>query len=389
MNDGGNQQLQQDPQNGGGNQQPVQPNNPGGQQQTGGGNQNSNNSPFDDLLTCQRGEIRRRYEVRALSDAQWNRFVNAVDQLKNNPDIRSRRNPSISPYDDLAILHTEFVQEAHGGAYFLPWHRLFLFLYESLLREIDPEVTIPYWNWSLENTNNAAMSNIWDRFGRSWSSQQNPQCIQNGPWSGWWSQHPNNHCVQRGFTSDASGTFPPLESWTNIGNLISSNIGFHTFTTTVEAIHGSAHVGVGGDMAVLGTAPNDPVFYLHHCFVDYIYYRWQRNGNGNRGRFGGTHPTLNGASARRSDLLSAFERQVRHGQGLNCVRYIDSAEMQSNPRQVRGRSKRVAEEPEETPVAVLWNERSDDEDSASSLALVNKEKAELALKTMQSLNSTT
>ena len=41
-----------------------------------------------------------------------------------------------------------------------------------------------------------------------------------------------------------------------------------------ERIHNNVHVWVGGDM-VLGTSPNDPVFFLHHCNIDRIWSAWQ------------------------------------------------------------------------------------------------------------------
>ena len=35
-----------------------------------------------------------------------------------------------------------------------------------------------------------------------------------------------------------------------------------------EVVHGGPHVAIGGHMRVLPCAPNDPVFWLHHCWVD-------------------------------------------------------------------------------------------------------------------------
>lgn len=321
-----------------------------------------------------------------MSRQEWNRFLNALNQIKSNESLSSRRNPDIRPYEDLAVLHTEFVEEAHGGAYFLPWHRIFIFLYESLLREVDPRITIPYWNWAIDNNQNAARSSVWDLCGSSTGSEANPQCINNGPWAGWWSNHPNTHCLRRGFTSGTNGQFPPLESWNTLLNLINSDISYQEFATTLEALHGSVHVGIGGDMTVLGSAPNDPMFFMHHAFVDLIYYRWQRNGLGNYNKFGGTHPTLNGASAQRSDMLFAFNRIARHGLRMNCVRYENSRAMDNAdlPPGMRGRTAR--EQPaEETPVPIIFTNESGPK-NVNSTAAPDEEQAKKALEVLQKLS---
>lgn len=341
--------------------------------------------PWSDLLTCEGESRRRRREVSALSEAEWQRFLRALNTLKFNST--SRRNPSISAFEDLAVIHTEFVQEAHGGAYFLPWHRLFLYLYESLLREIDPGLTIPYWNWSVERPDNAAQSSIWNRFGHHSATQTEPQCVDEGPWAGWTTNHQTPHCLMRGLTTGPFGTFPPLEPYFNIMNLISSDLDFYSFATTVEAIHGSAHVGVGGDMAILGTAPNDPIFFMHHAFVDYIWYRWQRNGGGSPGRYGGTHPTLNGGEVSRDDRMAEFMKTVGDAQGLNCVRYIDSESMLNyvGPWGVQGRTSNVRGSPAPKPShEILFS--PEENKTSQSFAVVSEDQAAIADAVLKSLD---
>jgi tyrosinase len=39
-------------------------------------------------------------------------------------------------------------------------------------------------------------------------------------------------------------------------------------------LHNRVHVWVGGDMSP-ATSPNDPVFFLNHCFVDRAWAAWQ------------------------------------------------------------------------------------------------------------------
>jgi len=42
----------------------------------------------------------------------------------------------------------------------------------------------------------------------------------------------------------------------------------------ISVIHNVVHLWVGGDMLTMGSS-NDPVFWLHHCFIDALYYGWQ------------------------------------------------------------------------------------------------------------------
>jgi tyrosinase len=49
---------------------------------------------------------------------------------------------------------------------------------------------------------------------------------------------------------------------------------FYTFGSQIEGTpHNLAHVVIGGDM-VTGGSPLDPVFWAHHCMVDYCWAKW-------------------------------------------------------------------------------------------------------------------
>ena len=84
---------------------------------------------------------RKRVNQATMSNAQWNAFTNAVKVLKaqtNHPN-----------YDDFAMAHTHdrHHHQAHLRYTFLPWHREYLLKFEDALQSIDPNVTIPYWDW--------------------------------------------------------------------------------------------------------------------------------------------------------------------------------------------------------------------------------------------------
>jgi tyrosinase len=40
-------------------------------------------------------------------------------------------------------------------------------------------------------------------------------------------------------------------------------------------MHGAGHFAIGGDAGDLYSSPNDPVFFLHHAMLDYVWWIWQ------------------------------------------------------------------------------------------------------------------
>ena len=47
----------------------------------------------------------------------------------------------------------------------------------------------------------------------------------------------------------------------------------------VHVLHNRIHIVLGGEMADVPSASNDPIFPLHHAFVDRIYEKWLRKFN--------------------------------------------------------------------------------------------------------------
>jgi len=50
-------------------------------------------------------------------------------------------------YNNLALIHQNHCQ--HGWERFLPWHRIYLYEVEQALQDVAPDVTIPYWDWTM------------------------------------------------------------------------------------------------------------------------------------------------------------------------------------------------------------------------------------------------
>ena len=82
--------------------------------------------------------------------------------------------------------------------------------------------------------------------------------------------------------------FGPLYTWDDIGQILRRRRNEQILRPTFEpgadfeGIHGGPHAHVGGSMSRLNSAARDPIFYMHHAFVDML---WQEFRNRQR-RFG-------------------------------------------------------------------------------------------------------
>ncbi|WP_440582072.1 tyrosinase family oxidase copper chaperone [Streptomyces flavofungini] len=242
------------------------------------------------------------------------RFVQAVLETKRS-----------GVYDELVAVHiqvnsADYLHRAHGcrtahlSPSLLPWHRQYLLLFEQALREVDPSVTLPYWDWT---TDRRTDSPLWAEDFMGGDGRPGDRRVTSGPFArrnGWrlgvnvrpvgheaewlnghYTQDDRDHLVRAFRPSAVLSTAGQLDRtlalsvydappWNHHSG---QKAPYHSFRNHLEGyarfpwerrwgkLHGSAHVFVGGHMDFIGS-PNDPVFFLHHCFIDKIWAEWQR-----------------------------------------------------------------------------------------------------------------
>ncbi len=96
-----------------------------------------------------------RRNIAEVSDADRIRFRNAILEL-NARKYQGRRNDQplaggVSYWFKQDEIHQ--ATHVHGGPGFLPWHREIVNRFEALLREIDPGVSLHYWDWRTDPVN--------------------------------------------------------------------------------------------------------------------------------------------------------------------------------------------------------------------------------------------
>lgn len=177
--------------------------------------------------------VRKNY--RALPDEERERFVGALYHVKSTGLV-----------DRFARLHAgHFGHGIHRSSHFLPWHREFLLRFEAGLREYHPDVTIPYWDSTADTSPSDPLwaDGFLGQFNSAWR-------------------------LGRALGSATLPTAGQVEENQGRGT-------YNAFWPELEGdIHNPPHRWVGGAMAS-AASPGDPVFYLHHCWIDLLWARWR------------------------------------------------------------------------------------------------------------------
>lgn len=222
-----------------------------------------------------------------MSTAEKAAFVSAVLALKN--DVNSVLKPGkMKRYDDFVQVHKNamtgpdmFMPMPHGGPLFFPWHRVMLRQFELALQSAagDANIAVPYWNWELSGNDNPFTA---DFMGGDGDSAQGQRVIS-GPFAystkkfkiRVWDGTSGNRGLLREFGDDSTAYLPPPTQVTSALTKTPYFPGPNSWERTNEGVlHNPVHRWIGGNMAD-ATSPNDPVFFLHHCYIDMLWEKWK------------------------------------------------------------------------------------------------------------------
>lgn len=91
----------------------------------------------------QPGELKQRMNIDCMPESQIEKVRYALREMYAlNKWPEDSRN-----YNNLALIHQNHCQ--HGWERFLPWHRIYLYEFEQAMQDIVPDVTLPYWDWTM------------------------------------------------------------------------------------------------------------------------------------------------------------------------------------------------------------------------------------------------
>jgi tyrosinase len=228
----------------------------------------------------------------------YGRAVAAMRARAVNDPLSWRYQAAIHDYDSSSdplaapdeVLPSSADQEAfwrqcqHGSWFFLPWHRMYLHHFESIVaaevaRQGGPaDWALPYWNYSESD----AASLLPDAFRNPTmpDGTANPLYVEQ--------RDPSANAGTQFVDSRSTDIVTCLSEHRFQGGDVGSTTGFGGPTTKFEhsggvtglleaTPHGSMHVGVGGEsgwMSAFNTAPLDPIFWLHHSNIDRLWEVW-------------------------------------------------------------------------------------------------------------------
>jgi tyrosinase len=256
-----------------------------------------------------------RQEIHTLVNdtERWNQFVDAAHAIKAN-----------GIYDHLVAVHQAaantdrmagYTNAAHFGPSFLPWHRVFLNMYERALQIAanDTTLAIPYWDWTIDHKGGAAtLSTIFNsqflgspvdgavkdgafctidnngsalcpESGRSWPVRLDGPNLNRTIIFENYAELPSDENMMdllRMRTYDVA----PYHPFNRNGDIVMNTRSFRValegwsrpanWTGSDSRLHNGVHVWMGGSMLPM-TSPNDPVFYMHHANVDRLWSLWE------------------------------------------------------------------------------------------------------------------
>lgn len=253
------------------------------------------------------------------------------------------REPYKSRYNELVFDHPKLSSHIHTLEQFLPWHRHMLRNFEKLMQEVwtlitssaicwsqftllhcelhlelipflqvDPAITLPYWDWSLNHLSpwRTSILDIWSAqpWGLGGNGDDVTRCVTNGPFSvKQWSivtAGGGHTCLKRRF----NGMLLLYSVWYHMMNqkLFSTSSSFIGITPGIMTIHRALrfepanftqfedyvrnflhdviHWRIGGTMGD-EYGSRAPEFMLHHGFLDKIWSDYQQQSDEHKWTF--------------------------------------------------------------------------------------------------------
>ena len=164
----------------------------------------------------------------------------------------------------------------HGSYYFLSWHRMYLYFFERIVRKAcgDPNFALPYWNYS-DVPVQASLPEIFripaNNSNSLYDANRDGSINSGDPLQPSTVEYQNEL-----FDFTFSGSADDVGFG---GIVVPAPIHFNGTHGLIESQpHDQVHIDISGDMGRPNTAAKDPIFWLHHCNIDRLWFKWNNYG---------------------------------------------------------------------------------------------------------------
>lgn len=254
------------------------------------------------VVVCECSIPQSRKEVRDLPRLELERFQNAVKSLTGGYQSR---------WYKLSEMYAMYKPQFSGTPNFLPWNRYFLRTVEHVLQSVDCDVTIPYFDWTMD-VGAMEKSAVWaaNVFGNNGHPVNG--CVRHHPFKEkfppYWVP-----CLRRRFNASVN-----LLDAVDIEKMLRES-SYEQFRLHIELMSSLFQTWGGGHM-ITDMAPYDPAFLSHLAFLDKLWTDWQKRNPGDVFKFPMEHRyTFLPPFAVSPDDVMDCEKQM-------CVKFIPVGE---------------------------------------------------------------
>ncbi|KAI1104576.1 Di-copper centre-containing protein [Jackrogersella minutella] len=293
---------------------------------------------LDGSSTCTKENVRVRKEWRNIPGEERTAYVKAVNCLMELPNVYENVTGPRTMFDSFGVLHYKMTPYVHNSAYFLLFHRLYVWTFEDKLRTMCGYTgAFPYWEWgldagSVENSplfdgsetslgSNGAKVNSSN--GNFFPGGSGGGCVTHGPFVNYTVNFgPNTaadplaynpRCLKRDLNTQICAQWASLKNTTET---ILEAPDIALFQANLQgdfrwpearkwgfAVHGGGHFAIAGDPGGdFYFSPLEPGFYLHHGQIDRMYFIWQNLDWEQRQTMAGTITMMNMPASRNGTL---------------------------------------------------------------------------------------
>lgn len=237
-----------------------------------------------------------RRNIASVSPEERERFRDAIIELNRRFFPGSREDfPAghVSYWFKQDEIHQ--ATHVHGRPDFLPWHRELCNRFEAMLREVDPDLSLHYWDWNTDpaplftsdfmgNANGDA-SEPWLSAGfydptPAGNNFRDDNVVLTNPftptWQGNYPAGANPADPPQNLTRNKQAGAPAVGTafWPSDADIIAAT-DFPQMNALLIQAHDSAHGYIGGNIRAAHLSFRDPFVFLLHANVDRLWAMWQ------------------------------------------------------------------------------------------------------------------